>query len=379
MSDQLRVGVNLLWCVPGEVGGSEEYLARQLLGLRVAAPLVDATLFVVPGFAAAHPELAARHQLVVSSLDARRRSRRVLTEATWLPHRLAGVDVVHHGGGTVPLRSPRPVLLTIHDVQYRSYPKYVEVVKRQYLRLAVPRSIRHADVVAVPSEFVRATIIDGYRCDPERVVVVPHGVDAPTVVTDEATVRRRYELGERPYVIFPAITHPHKNHRFLLELLDGPWGDPDLALVLLGGRGLAEEEVASAIATRELGPRVIRPGRVPAPDRDGLIAAATALVFPSEYEGFGAPVLEAMALGTPVVCSDRAALPEVAGDAAIVRPLEQDAWKGALDEVERDRAALVAAGHARARQFTTEVSGRALAVAYRQCAAAGGRHRSVDA
>ena len=70
-----------------------------------------------------------------------------------------------------------------------------------------------------------------------------------------------------------------------------------------------------------------------AADRDGLLAAAEALVFPSEYEGFGAPVLEAMALGTPVICSDRTALPEVAGDAALVLPLELDAWKGALDEV----------------------------------------------
>ena len=135
--------------------------------------------------------------------------------------------------------------------------------------------------------------------------------------------------------MYPALTHPHKQHRFLLDLLAGPWSDPDLALVLLGGRGLAEDEVAATIAALELGPRVIRPGRVPEADRDGLIAGAEALVFPSEYEGFGAPVLEAMALGTPVICSDRAALPEIAGDAALVRPLELDAWKGALDEIDR--------------------------------------------
>ena len=78
---------------------------------------------------------------------------------------------------------------------------------------------------------------------------------------------------------------------------------------------------------------MIRPGRVSDADRDGFIAAAEALVFPSEYEGFGAPVLEAMSLGTPVVCSDRAALPEVAGDAALVRPLTVEAWATALDEV----------------------------------------------
>ena len=88
-------------------------------------------------------------------------------------------------------------------------------------------------------------------------------------------------------------------------------------------------------------------------------------MFPSEYEGFGAPVLEAMALGTPVICSDRAALPEVAGDAALVRPLELDAWKGVLDEV--DRESMAAAGRARAASFSTAASGAALAAAYGRC------------
>ena len=373
MPDGLRVGVNLLWCLPGAVGGSEEYLARQLDGLAEVAPEIDATLFVVPGYAAAHPDVTARHPLVVADMDARRRSRRIVAEATWLPPRLGGADVVHHGGGTVPPRSPGPVLLTIHDVQYRTYPEYLSRVKRQYLRLAVPRAIREADVVAVPSEYVRSTILSGYRIDADRVVVVPHGVDRPDRITPAAEVRERYELGDRPYVIFPALTHPHKNHRFLLDLLAGPWSDPDLALVLLGGRGRAEDEVAAAIASLELGPRVIRPGRVSDADRDGLIAGATALVFPSEYEGFGAPVLEAMTLGTPVICSDRAALPEVAGAAALVLPLELDAWKGALDEVAARRDELVTAGLDRAALFTTAASGRALASAYRLTAASGKR------
>jgi alpha-1,3-rhamnosyl/mannosyltransferase len=363
--DPLRVGVNLLWCLPGVVGGSEEYVERQLLGLHAVAPEIDTTLYVVPGFAAAHPELAACHELVVSSLDSRRRSRRVLYEATWLPPRLQRVDVVHHAGGTVPPRSPRPVLLTIHDVQYRTFPQYHSPLKLQYLRIAVPHAVRAATVVAVPSEYVRGTVIDGFGIDPDRVVVVPHGVDTPETFTPVEELRERYGIGDRRYVVYPAITHPHKQHRFLLDLLAGPWSDPDLVLVLLGGRGRAEDDVAAAIAALDLGPRVIRPGRVPAADRDGLIAGAEALVFPSEYEGFGAPVLEAMALGTPVVCSDRAALPEVAGDAALVRPLDQDAWAGVLDEL--DREALAAAGRARAARFSVAASGAALAAAYRRC------------
>ncbi len=229
--------VNLLWCLPGAVGGSEEYLARQLVGLHEAAPEVHAKLFVLPGFAAAHRDLAAQHELVVASLDARRRSRRVLSEATWLPHRLTGVDVVHHGGGTVPLRSPGPIVLTVHDLQYRTYPEYLTASKRRYLQVVLPRSVHKADVVAVPSRYVRDTVAEAFGTDLARIVVVPHGVDEPGAWTDEASLRRRYHLGERRLLVYPAVTHPHKNHRLLFDLLAGPWDDPDLVLVLLGSAG----------------------------------------------------------------------------------------------------------------------------------------------
>ncbi len=367
---ELSVGVNLLWCLPGEVGGSEEYLVRQLAGLHDAAPEIAARLFVLPGFAGAHRDVAAGHELVVTSLDARRRSWRVVIETTWLPRQLAGSDIVHHGGGTVPLRSPGPIVLTVHDLQYRSYPAYFTPVKRRYLELVLPRSVRRATVVAVPSDYVRGTVIEAFGTDPAAVVVVPHGYDppAPDNITEGAALRRRFGIGDRRFVVYPAITHPHKNHRFLLDLMTGPWNDPDLVLVLLGGRGLADEDVSTAIAALGLGDRVLRPGRVSDSDRDALIADAEALVCPSEYEGFGAPVLEAMALGTPVVCSDRAALPEVVGDAALVLPLDLDAWAGALDTARRDHDRMVSAGRRRAAERTSRIAGERLATAYRLAA-----------
>ena len=103
---------------------------------------------------------------------------------------------------------------------------------------------------------------------------------------------------------------------------------------------------------------------MPDAHRDGLLAAADALVFPSEYEGFGAPVVEAMALGTPVICSDQPALAEVVGDAGLVLPLEIDAWAPALEMVAARADAMRSAGRARARAFTTERSGAALVEAY---------------
>jgi glycosyltransferase involved in cell wall biosynthesis len=129
--------------------------------------------------------------------------------------------------------------------------------------------------------------------------------------------------------------------------------------------------VAEAIGAHRLDNRIVRPGRVPARERDGLIALAEALVFPSEYEGFGAPVLEAMALGTPVICSNCAALPEVVGDAAVVLPLTVDAWADALAKVSAIRDELIERGRLRAGRFTVATSGTALAAAYRLAAGSG--------
>ena len=174
----------------------------------------------------------------------------------------------------------------------------------------MPRSVARASVVATPSEFVRGTVIDAFGIDAARVVVVPHGVRSTPIEhgvraanrqADHAdgrrscAVRQRYGLGDGPYVVYPAITHPHKNHRLLLDVMARHWTDPTLRLVLLGGAGAADADVGRSIVDRGIGDRVVRPGRVPDADRDALIAGATALVFPSEYEGFGAPLVEAMA------------------------------------------------------------------------------------
>ena len=378
MTSPLRVGVNLLWCLPGAVGGSEQYLVRQLSGLLTdvlarpptGAGDLDLTVFATAEFGAAHAtELAGSH-LVHARSDGHRRWRRVLDESTWLHGRTAGLDLVHHGGGTAPVRTRHPYVLTVHDVQYRTFPQHFSRVKRAYLDAVMPRSARHAAIVTVPSEYVRATVIEHFDAAAERVIVVPHGYEPALLVerTPAAELRSRYGLGDGPVIVYPAMSAPHKNHRFLVELMARHWIDPALRLVLIGGSGSADHALAAAIAAAgaHVSSRIVRPGRVTDADRNGLLALATAMVFPSTYEGFGAPLIEAMALGTPVVCSDATCLPEVAGDAAIVLPLVLDAWAGALDEVSRRRDQLVVAGHRRAEGFTAEESGRALRAAYEQ-------------
>jgi glycosyltransferase involved in cell wall biosynthesis len=366
----IRVGVNLLWLAPGRVGGSEQYLTRQLAGL-VDGDDVAPELFVQPAFAAAHPELAARFTTTPMPIDRDWRGLRIAAEHTWLRARVRHADVVHHGGGTVPFGGRVPALLTVHDLQYRQFPQYFSRARREYLAFMMPRSVRRATMIATPSDYVRGTVIEAFGVDPDRVTTVPHGVPPIAVPSPEqqAAVAARYGLQGRPYVIYPAITHPHKGHLVLVDALRNlsSGSDRGLVLVLIGGRGAAEDDVQRAIAAAGVADCVVRPGRVSDADRDALVAGARALVFPSSYEGFGAPVIEAMLLGTPVICSDHPALREVAGDAATVVPEATGAaWAHAIAETERKRDALVAAGHTRVEQFTVARSGRALATAYRR-------------
>mgnify|MGYP006279009805 CR=1 FL=1 len=365
------MAVNLMWCVPGQVGGSEEYLVRQLLGMSEIEHWFEITVFAGRGYSAAHPDVADRYRIIETDRTLESRPRRVLMENTWLAKNTRGHALVHHGGGTMPAIGNRSTVLTVHDLQYLSYPQYQSALKLRYLKATVPSSIRRATVVAVPSEYVRGSVVSATGVGADDVLVVPHGMEPSIGVdaTPEDVLRRKLGLGSGPVLVYPGITHPHKNHLFLLELLASKWTDPSLRVVFAGGKGLADEEVTAAIARLGVGDRVVRPGRVSDDDRDGLLKMALGVVFPSEYEGFGAPVIEAMALGVPVACSDRASLPEVAGEAGIVRPLTLDSWANIPEMMQSDRANLVAKGHARATQFTSRISGEAILRAYESCIA----------
>lgn len=358
-----EIAVNLLWCVPGDVGGSEEYLVRQLLGLREQSPdLAErCVLYVVEGFTAAHPQLVEMYRTKVADFDGSSRLRRIVGETRWFRRVSAAAGLIHHGGGTAPLTARQPYVLTIHDLQYRVMPQNFSATKRAYLAAMMRRSAQRAERIATPTEFVKSTVIDAFDVEPSRVDVVPHGMEVERSVTPSAELRQRYNLGEGPIVVYPAVTNPHKNHLLLVQLLNGPWVDRDVTVVLCGQAAAAESVLGGAPPDR-----LRRLGRVPAADRNGLVAMADALVFPSLYEGFGAPLIEAMTLGTPIVCSDAAAIPEVVGDAGVVRPPTVDAWADALDEVDRNRSELIAAGYRRAARFTATESGRALAETYRK-------------
>lgn len=382
----LHVGVNLLWLVPGVVGGSEEYTTRALLALAERdEPALRVTLFALAQFAEAHPEVAAAFPVVAADLDGRRKPERVLREGTWLPRALGRhrVDLVHHAGGVVPPTPPTPPghrtpsVLTIHDLQPLVMPENFSRIKRTWLTTMLPRSVGRARLVMTPSDPASQSVVDLLGVSPERVHTVPHGIEPsdPPDLARVAEVRGRYGLGER-VILYPAITYPHKDHRTLVAAFARIAAQrPDVTLLLTGGPGPAEADVAAAIRASGFGSQVRRTGRVPWDDLTALYAAATVVAVPSRFEGFGAPALEAMAAGRPLVVADATALPWVVGDAAIrVEPGAVAGWAAALASVLDDptrQVVLAAAGRERAKGFTWQRTAEALASGYRRAAAIG--------
>jgi len=370
----VRVGANLLWLVPGVVGGSEEYSVRALESLaRLPQSRVAVTLFVNRELQRAHPDLLASFPTVIGPLSGESRARRVVTEATWLARqaRAERLDLLHHLGGTMPVVRSTPGLVTIHDLQPFAFPEHFSRVKRAYLRATVPTSVKRAVVVIVLTEFIRQDVVERIGIDPEKILLVPPGIDPPLPIDPAVALaaRRRHGIGEAPFFLYPAITYAHKNHVSLVRAFGRVAAVDDRPkLVLTGGEADAEGALRTEISGLGLGDRVVRTGRVPRADLDALFSEARALTFPSLYEGFGIPVLEAMSRGVPVIASASAALPEVLGDAGVlVEPGDEVAWSDAmvrmLDDDEH-RAAMVARGSRRAARFTWSASAEAMLRAY---------------
>lgn len=367
-SDSVSVHVNLLWCAHGRVGGSEEYLVRQLAGLSQleqpgTSPRISCTLHLGHPLAEARTELES-HTQIVASRNVDRRSTRMVVEHSRLALDTRNADLVHHGGGTIPLIRPAtPTLLTIHDLQYLRFPQYFSAARLRYLRVMMPRSARAATMIATPTAHVADDVAAEFSVDRSKIVVVPHGV--PKLVTDEDEVGRQRGLvgSYGALIVYPAITHPHKGHARLIEAMRHL---PDARLVLIGGVGSVEDDVQRAINSAVDPEQILRLGRVPDGIRNALIAAADLVVIPSEEEGFGAPVIEAMTVGTPVVCSDIGALREVAGSAAVFIGHEPDAIANGVQEGLQRSAQLSDAGRKQSVNFTLATSGAALRDAYLQ-------------
>ncbi|MCW3018207.1 MAG: glycosyl transferase group 1 [Solirubrobacterales bacterium] len=362
-----HVGLNLVFLVPGETGGME-VVARELIPALVAeAPAgTRFTAFVNREAAAVGGgpwgELLPA---VTVPVNARNRVQWVLGEQTLLPRLAmrAGVDLVHSLASTAPLWGRFCRVVTVHDLIYARFPEAHAGIRDTGMRLLVPAGVRRADRVIVDSQSTRGDLVELLGADPARIDVVPLGLGAVRrgEPLTEPDVRERFDLGERTVVLSLSAKRPHKNLLALIGALARLTSERPV-LVLPGYPTAHEDELRARVRALDLEADVRFPSWVSEEEVEGLWALTRAFVFPSLYEGFGLPVLEAMARGVPVACSDASSLPEVAGDAALLfDPHDEGAIADALrrllgDEQLRER--LRARGLAQAERFTWEQTAR---------------------
>lgn len=341
------VGISLLTLVPGELGGTETY-ARELTRALLAHGELEYRIFVppiaeeLPGERV--PEYRSRRSLpgrfAAMALAAARPGP--------IRRRLETAEAVHYPLTIALPEVRRPFAVTLHDVLHHDLP--FPRAEGLFRRRAYDRSARRAALVIVPSAFVRDRAAERLGIPPERIRVAHHGID-----------HARFTPGSgprEPFFLYPARPWPHKNHARLLAAFSRVRRErPELELVLTGG-GHRAGPYPPGVSVR---------GLVPADELVSLYRRAAALVFPSCYEGFGAPPLEAMACGCPVACSTAGSLPEIVGDAArTFDPTSPEEMASAILDVLADPGPWVERGLAQAARFTWEASARAHEAAYRE-------------
>jgi glycosyltransferase involved in cell wall biosynthesis len=338
------IALPLLTLVPGRLGGSETYVQELLAGLarvgrhdyRVVLPPVAAdAAYGLPSVVA--PEYRAAQTTF---------ERLLAMGQAWarpgpLRRHLEGAGVVHYPLTIALPRVASPSVVTLHDLQHLDLPAMFPRSERAFRRAVWHPGLRRAERVIVISDFVRGRAEELLRLDPHRLRVIPLGLD-------RERLRPGGERGD--YLLYPARRWPHKNHERLFEafaLLRR--ARPGLRLVLTGGGDFSD--VPEGVDAR---------GHLPWDDVVELLRHAAALVFPSLYEGFGLPPLEAMACGCPVACSNAAALPEVVGDAArLFDPRDPRSIADAVLDVLASPEEWAERGLERAQAFSWDATARA--------------------
>ncbi|HTE72498.1 MAG TPA: glycosyltransferase family 1 protein [Actinomycetes bacterium] len=307
------------------------------------------------------------------------RPARLAWEQTGLPlvAQQVGADLIHSPYYTMPLHAPVPVVVTLHDVTFFSEPELHSAVRTGFYRSATRTAVRRAARVVVPSQATRDELVRLLDADPARIDVALHGVDLDTFhPPSDAECHRvasRLGLHGRPYVAFLGVLERRKNVpdlvRGWVRAVDGLDDAP--ALVLAGSSGW-DDGVDQAVAEVPSHLKVVRPGFLRPADLPGLLGGAMVVAYPSKAEGFGLPVLEAMACGAAVLTARRLSLPEVGGDAVAYTEPDVDSIATSLrdlilDEDRRRRLSL--SGQERAKEFTWAASAQAHVETYRRAAA----------
>ncbi|MCW2884306.1 MAG: hypothetical protein QOE54_1470 [Streptosporangiaceae bacterium] len=318
--------------------------------------------------------LAPSARVVAGPAAITHRSARQAWEQYGLPYiaKQVGADVLHSPYYTVPLSPGLPTVVTIHDVTYFTDPDVHEPGKATYIRSATRTAARRATRLIVPSRFTRDEIIRLLHVDTDRVDVAHHGVDHQVFHRpreDERTrVSDRLGLHGDPYLAFLGTVEPRKNVPNLIRgWVAAAVELPDPPALVLAGAGGRDDDIDEALGDVPEGLRVIRPGYLSWSSLPGFFGGATVVALPSVCEGFGLPVLEAMACGAPVLTTRCASLPEVGGDAVAYTEPDPAGIAEVLGELIADparRQKLGDAAHVRSYEFSWEASAEAHMAAF---------------
>jgi glycosyltransferase involved in cell wall biosynthesis len=355
--------------ISGELSGVGYYTARLLASLANGAGdgIVDRLIVL------SNRELALPAGPRVQVPEAGRFPVRSLWMQLVLPRLLRRLrpDVVHYTNYLAPVWGGVPYVVSIHDMSVSLMPQFHTMKKRLLTSRLVPIVARRASLVLTPSESTRRDVVRLLRLDPGRVKVIPYA-PAPVFRPSPPDAARVRALGlETPYFLYVGTLEPRKNLVRALRAFARVGGTlPDHRFVLVGQRGWKYSEIVAEAARPELADRVTLAGYVAEADLPALYANATAFVYPSLYEGFGLPVMEAMATGLPVLTSRSSSLTEIAeGAAVLVDPLDETALADGMVSLATDeplRASLRARGLERTASFTWERTARETAEAYRE-------------
>ncbi|MFG1703531.1 glycosyltransferase family 4 protein [Nonomuraea sp. M3C6] len=358
--------------VPADRGALIRYVDGLVAGLHRAG--ADLAVVCQRSEAQRYRSLAPSAQVIPGPVAITNRAARLAWEQTGLPllARQAGADVIHAPYYSIPLSSGLPTVVTVHDATWFTEHDHYSP-RASFFRSATRTAVRHAQRVIVPSKATRDELVRVLSADPTRIDVAYHGVDlAQFHPPSEDEIRRaamRCGLHGQPYVAFLGALDPRKNVPNLIRGFAAAVKRLEKPPALVIGGGVHEDDVDAACREVEATVRVVRPGYLRAPDLPGFLGGALVVAFPSRGEGFGLPVLEAMACGAPVLTTHRTSLPEVGGDAVAYTEPDADSIATALGQLlasSQRRRQLQEAGLARAGEFTWEASAEAHLSSYQR-------------
>jgi glycosyltransferase involved in cell wall biosynthesis len=364
--------------VPADRGALGRYVDGLLTALDAAG--ADVALVCQRADEERYCRLVPHAEVVMGPAALAHRPARLAWEQSGLPvvAQQVNADVIHSPYYSMPLRPGRPSVVTIHDLTFFTEPELHSAVTSVFFKSAIRTAVRRATRLIVPSKATRDELVRVLGADPTRIDVAYHGVDHLLFHRPDpgqvSQVSARLGLHGKPYVAFLGALDPRKNVAALIRGWAGAVADIDdpPALVLAGGGGWSDE-VDAAVAAVPSHLRLVRPGYLPFAELPGFFGGALVVAYPSRGEGFGLPVLEAMACGAPVLTTHCTSLPEVGGDAVAYTEPDAGSIQAALRALIDDpggREALAVAGHARAQEFSWAASAETHLACYRRAVAA---------